>query len=223
MTKMEIWKDIKGYEGLYQVSNFGNIRSFMMYDGKKYRERNEPYILRKTMTTTGYWKVELFKNKIRKSKRIHRLIAEAFIPNPYNKKEVNHKDLNKLNNDIENLEWVTHQENMKHAGENFALNNLNEELSKSIIEKYKSGLHCSQIASELNVITETTVRNHLRKKGVKMRSVSEIRDKYKINRKDLVSMFESETSTKDIVEKLGGNNILINTYRYLWRKGDLKI
>lgn len=75
----------------------------------------EEKILKPQINTSGYWTIGLYKNGKRKLYRIHRLIGKAFIPNPYNKPEINHKDGNKLNNHIENLEWVTTSENTQHA------------------------------------------------------------------------------------------------------------
>lgn len=98
----EIWKDIVGYEGLYQVSNMGRVRSL---------KRN--IILKPTsdMNGKGYYFVNLKRGN---PKKIHRLVAKAFIPNPDNKPEVNHIDGNTKNNKIDNLEWCTHQENCVH-------------------------------------------------------------------------------------------------------------
>ena len=98
----EIWKDIEGYEGLYQVSNFGKIKS-IGYKKKK--------ILKPTQDHYGYLNVTLYKNKNKKAKRIHRLVAEAFIANPENKPEIDHIDTDKLNNNVKNLRWVTRIEN----------------------------------------------------------------------------------------------------------------
>jgi hypothetical protein len=98
---MEIWKEIEGYEGLYQVSNEGRIRS------KRRIKIQGDY--------NGYKKVRLSKKSRQLTKQVHRLVAKAFIPNPENKPFVNHKDLNRSNNNVNNLEWVTHQENVNHA------------------------------------------------------------------------------------------------------------
>lgn len=109
----EIWKDIKGYEGLYQVSNFGRVKSL------KYS--TEGKILKGRHTGKGYLSVALFRNSVRKSTCIHRLVAQAFIPNPENKPEVNHIDENKLNNNVSNLEWVTPKENSNHGTRNIRI------------------------------------------------------------------------------------------------------
>lgn len=106
----EIWKDIKEYEGIYQVSNLGRVKSL--------KHSKEGKLLKGRVTGKGYLSVALFRNSVRKSNSIHRLVAEAFIPNPENKPEVNHIDENKLNNDVSNLEWVTSKENSNHGTRN---------------------------------------------------------------------------------------------------------
>lgn len=103
---MEIWKDIKGYEGLYKVSNFGRIKSFY---------HNKEKILILGSNSSGYAIVGLWKNGTEKFYSVHRIVAIHFIPNCQNKFEVNHIDGNKKNNNVENLEWVSKSENMKHA------------------------------------------------------------------------------------------------------------
>lgn len=95
----EIWKDIKGYEGLYQVSNFGRVRSL------NYNHTNTIRILVCSVASWGYLNVTLHKNGKQKVFLVHRLVAEAFIPNPNGYKEINHKDEDKTNNLVENLEW----------------------------------------------------------------------------------------------------------------------
>ena len=105
----EIWKPIKGYEGLYEVSNLGRVKSL-----KRWHHPREN-ILKNKFTTDGYYETALLKNGKYKYIRTHRIVAQTFIPNEMNKKEVNHKDGNKLNNCVDNLEWVTSSENQKHA------------------------------------------------------------------------------------------------------------
>ena len=100
----EIWRDIEGYEGLYQVSNLGNIYSF--YSNKK---------LSFGIDTSGYRIVTLWKNRKGKTKTIHRLVAETFIFNPNNYPIINHKDENKQNNSVDNLEWCTCQYNINYS------------------------------------------------------------------------------------------------------------
>jgi len=103
---MRIYYDIKGYEGIYQLSKDGKVLS-------KARQGAKTKVLKGARGE--YLCVHLTKNGKTKKKRIHRLLAEMFIPNPDNKPQVNHKDGNKYNNSLENLEWVTNGENVKHA------------------------------------------------------------------------------------------------------------
>lgn len=107
--KKEIWKDIKGYEGLYQVSNFGRVKSLVNNKGQ-YREK-----ILNPIIGNGYYRVRLFKNKQNKLYSVHRLVAEAFIPNPDNLPQVNHRDENKLNNSVDNLEWCDNKFNMNYG------------------------------------------------------------------------------------------------------------
>ena len=95
----EIWKDINGYEGIYQVSNLGNVRSF------KYSIEGK--LLKRGLDKDGYYQYILCKNGKKKSVREHKLVAEAFIPNPSNYICVNHRDENKTNNNVKNLEWCS--------------------------------------------------------------------------------------------------------------------
>ena len=116
MAEGEVWRDIKGYEGQYQVSNKGDVRSVdrINHIGRRYSGRT----LRPSYHTNGYLQVDLRKDGIRISKLIHRLVAEAFIPNPNSHLEINHKDENKTNNNVENLEWCTREYNMNHGTRN---------------------------------------------------------------------------------------------------------
>lgn len=105
----EIWKDIKEYEGEYEISNLGRVRSL------NYRRTGMKKVLKPINHPRGYLSVILYKNKKSKEFCIHRLVAETFIENLSNKPQVNHKDGNKHNNTINNLEWVTASKNEKHA------------------------------------------------------------------------------------------------------------
>lgn len=113
----EIWKDIKGYEGLYQVSNLGRVKSL----DRTYKSSltNTETITRrgkvlKPLFNRGYYYVALSSGNKVIRKSIHRLVAETFIPNNLNKPQVNHKDGNKKNNNVKNLEWATQSENQLH-------------------------------------------------------------------------------------------------------------
>ena len=109
----EIWKDIEGYEGLYQVSNLGRVKSLPHfrkngYSGYVTKEK----ILIPSYQDNGYQIVNLFSDNKRKTHTIHRLVANCFILNPNNKPCVDHINTDKADNRVENLRWVTHKENM---------------------------------------------------------------------------------------------------------------
>lgn len=105
----ELWKDVQGYEGLYKVSNLGNVYSC------KRNKLLKKYFPDLGLGATGYNLVGLYKDGKQKMFVVHRLVAQAFIDNPLNLPVVNHKDGNKRNNTVENLEWCTQKENVAHA------------------------------------------------------------------------------------------------------------
>lgn len=109
LNNIEIWKQCTP---VHEVSNFGNVRNLQT---KK--------LLKLQTTTTGYFYITIrnYQGKARKHLKVHILVAKAFIPNPENKLYVNHKDGNKKNNLVDNLEWCTHKENMAHAGKNYLI------------------------------------------------------------------------------------------------------
>ena len=119
----EIWKDVEGYEGLYSISNRGYIRSLVTD-----RSRREGVLT--PHPKNGYLAVNLYKDGKCKHHYIHRLVAKAFISNPLNKRTVNHKDADKHNNCVENLEWCTQKQNIHHS----VVNGLQPRLLKTEVD-----------------------------------------------------------------------------------------
>lgn len=140
----EIWKDIKNYEGLYQVSNLGNVKRIKFINNKVQKQKE--YLLKPLKNV--YLQVALSKNGKVKRKNIHRLVAEAFIPNSNNYNCVNHKDENKHNNNIDNLEWCTHKYNMNYGT---IKNKISQSHKK---ENYKKRKCVIQYDRDMNFIKE---------------------------------------------------------------------
>ena len=151
MNTIEIWKDIEGYEGYYQVSNLGRVKSFPRF-GTISSER----ILKLHLSKYGYLSACLCKDNKKVLKRVNRLVALAFIPNKNIFLEVNHIDGNKLNNCVENLEWCSNSENKVHA--------------------YKIGLLSRKGIENCNAKLEMDKANEIRelcKKGISQRVIAE--------------------------------------------------
>lgn len=108
-TDIEYWKMIPGYEGQYMVSSWGRVKSFNYFNTKK------EHLLTPHKNQNGYLSAQLCKKGKTKLILIHRLVALAFIPNPDNLPVINHKDENKTNNRMDNLEWCTYSHNSKHG------------------------------------------------------------------------------------------------------------
>jgi len=128
----EIWKDVRGYEGIYQVSNMGRVRSLDRYIDYGFRKAFKAgQILAIGRYPNGYCYVNFCVNRKRTSQLIHRLVAIAFIPNPNDLPEVNHKDEDITNNIVFNLEWVTSKKNANYGTRN---KRVGEKLSIKVIK-----------------------------------------------------------------------------------------
>lgn len=162
----EIWKDIIGYEGLYQISNYGRIKSIERKVKYNNSFRNVKEKIRKSFIgNQGYERIELSRDRKNKKYNVHRLVAETFIPNLFNKETVNHKNGIKTDNKVENLEWATRSENELHAyktglakntekqrnavrkycKENYTKPIIQLDLEGNFIKKWKSAVEVMQI------------------------------------------------------------------------------
>lgn len=143
----EIWKQINGYEGLYEISNFGNVRSCerVVSHGKGSSSRKlKSKLIRPWDDNHGYHSVSLSKNGKVKKYKVHRLVAEAFIPNPEGKATVNHINEIRSDNRVSNLEWATYQENNNFGGHN---DRVSKTLSKAVVQLNKKDEKIAEFAS----------------------------------------------------------------------------
>lgn len=149
--KKEIWKPVVGYENLYEVSNFGRVKSL------NYNHSGKERILKSFTNKDGYLYVDLCKNGKRKKYRIHRLVAQAFMPNTDNLPCINHKDENKQNNNIDNLEWCTAKYNI-----NFGTRTERriKTISKPVLQYTLDGEFVKKYSSTIEVERNNSNFNH---------------------------------------------------------------
>jgi hypothetical protein len=163
---MEIWKDIIDYEGLYQISSFGRIKSLekKVNNSETTHRVVKERIMRLGITPKGYIQTSLAKKQVNTKFYSHRLVALHFIPNPHNKLEVNHIDGNKSNNEVSNLEWSTRSENNKHAFNTGLRENAKGSLSKisKLSQKDREDIKASSLSrKELRIkynVSATTIQ-----------------------------------------------------------------
>ena len=208
----EEWRDVKGYEGNYMVSNLGRVKSLVGWNGNKYTKRDKILNPYKQKVGQEYCRlvVKLCKNGKKKDGKVHRLVADAFIPNPENKPNINHKDGNPLNNIASNLEWCTQRENIIHSYEiglkpTFQISK--DELYDLYVKKRKP---VREIASIKNT-TPTIIRNRMKTLGIKSRSSSESKIQYKINKEILEKELKNKTQ-KEVAAEIGCTQSLISHY-----------
>lgn len=154
----EEWKDIQNYEGLYQVSNLGRVKSFRQ--STKLRCKSE-YILKPFLANNGYAQVTLYNNTKKHKFLVHRLVACAFIPNPDNLPQINHKDEDRTNNVVDNLEWCTAEYNNAYGTAKLrAIDTVSKPIEQvtfdgKVIAIYRS----TRIASEILKINTGTLKS----------------------------------------------------------------
>lgn len=219
----EVWKDIKNYEGLYQISNFGRIKSLSKprKNGKNSGYYTKEKILKQNIQIEKYgykrYKITLTKNNIKKCYKVHRLVAEAFIPNPLNKPQINHIDGNPLNNNVNNLEWCTARENIIHSYKFLRKQKYNKnELLKMIKENKTPKEICKKLK-----ISNTIYYNFLKKNNIKAMGNSYWKNKYNINLNNLLDDFKKGYTNKQIQQKYNCSKSIVATRKYQFRKKGL--
>lgn len=178
----EIWKDIKDFEGLYEISNLGRVKSLGMYVFGKYVQRE--LILKPYSNGKGYLEVSLRKNNKRYVNYVHRLVAKHFIfNNDDNKKHVNHKDFNISNNNADNLEWCSIKENVRYSVNNdrYDSSDLAKELRKfgkesnlvkEVIELNNNGMTIEDICRKYKVSYNTFSKYNIKLKAIGTKGMS---------------------------------------------------
>lgn len=182
----EIWKPIMGYEGLYEVSNLGNVKSVERYVKSShrgyvgYRKLNSK-LLKPTVNKWGYRTLSLRKDNKYTAVRINRLVAQAFIPNPDNLPCVNHKDENKLNDAANNLEWCTYKYNNNYGDRNKKIScartgmkftdehkrNISLAKKQSITDEFREKMRQAHLGKPLSEYHKQRIKDGLKKsKGV---------------------------------------------------------
>ena len=180
----EIWKDVQGYEGIYQVSNFGRVKSLGRFvdrlaSGHCWQKER---ILKPNKTKYGYLNVILSKKGKTKTFSVHRLVAVAFIPNPENKPQIDHINADKTNNTVNNLRWVTCKENINNPLTLVKITGKNNYLyGKNLSEETKQKIRKAHLGKKISEETKEKLRgkNHPRARAIRNIDTKEIFDTVK--------------------------------------------
>jgi len=212
--KEEIWKDIYGFNGKYQVSNFGRIKSLIGWNGKKYIQRTK--ILKLVLQNVNIKYKRYVVRMGGKNYRVHQIVAQAFIPNTNNYKVVNHKDFNALNNKMENLEWCSQEYNIKYS----VIHERNKCYYKYDKEKatnmFIKGYSAKYIGMKLGV-PEYIVQGMLQKNHIK-RNRSDGLGKYNVSANNIRKFIKQNKSAKEIAEALNIPSNYVSVLKYKLKK-----
>lgn len=212
----EVWKDINGFEGMYQISNLGRVKSLV----RPYHPKEQ--ILTNRVQCPGrksrYKRVvvHLWKDGKTCPMKVHRLVAEAFIENPNGYTMINHIDSNPLNNDISNLEWSTSLHNNRHGmrfGKMSDRVKITDEKAVEISRLYEANVPIAEIGKRYG-ITPRNVYAYAKSKGVS-KSMSEARKKYRIDPYELKLLLDMGHSQKEIAKAYGCSQ---TTIRNIWKQ-----
>lgn len=215
----EIWRDIPGYEGIYQVSCEGKVKSLSrkIIDKNNKKKQIKERIMKQQLFNTGYYKVKLTDCKgVTKNKFVHRLVLLTFLY--HSEKVVNHKDGIKTNNKLSNLEYVTSSENNKHAYDIGLKTSAVIKHGDQIIEYYLKGFTQREIMKKFN-ISGITLRKHLIDSGIEIRTNKVVNRKYDIDFQELETVFLKGVESKEIAKRFGVPISSIYQYKYLLKKG----
>ena len=206
----EVWRDVPGYEGYYQASNLGRIKSLerkVEYNNQEDRILKEK-IMKLNPTSRGYIRISLCKKGRSRSHFVHRLILSAFIGE--SNLQVNHIDGVKTNNNIDNLEYVTNQENIAHAVKIGLIKNNSKINEKLIIKDYKNGFRLRQLERKYKT-SHQDIRKVLKANNIEIESKGIRRRRYEIDEIDLKRLIDKGYNNSEISREL---NVSRHSVRY---------
>lgn len=208
----EEWKTIKGYEGLYEVSNMGRVHSLVGWNGHRYVKREKmlsPYVQK----VSGNYKrliVKLTKDKKKKDFKVHRLVALTFLPPIDGKLDVNHIDGDTFNNKVCNLEWCTQKENVNHAIR-IGLREIIDIPDEQLIDMYVTQRMSLRDIAENFGVAATTISERLDGLEVEKRTFSEAKMEHGLTKEFILKELKSKTQTQ-LAKEVGCSQSLISHY-----------